>query len=64
MSREAMKAKIHSSHKLSEPRCEILAPAGTPRFYSVIICEKCGAQYAEHAAGLFIDEELKKVCNG
>lgn len=60
--RDEQKTKIHKTHKLSKMRCEILAPAGTPRFYGVIDCKKCGAGYAEHPAGFFIDDELFKRC--
>ena len=56
------KAKIHPTHKLGKEYSTILAPAGTPRFYGVRECKKCGGSIAEHSAGLFIDDELKKPC--
>lgn len=62
-SRDEQKAKIHASHEMGKPRSEILAPAGTPRFYTVVSCKKCEAGYAEHAAGFFFDKELTRKCN-
>lgn len=53
---------VHESHDMSEWRTEIIAPVGTPRFYNFRECEICsGAQYY-HAAGKFIDGELKRKC--
>lgn len=61
-SREEQKSKIHITHKMGEPEDEVLSPAGTPRIYSVTKCVNCEAQYAEHPAGFFIDNELFKSC--
>lgn len=61
---DKQKARIHATHKMGEERSEILAPAGTPRFYGVTDCENCGYGMAEHPAGFFIDEELFKPCQG
>jgi len=52
----------HKTHKMGKEYCEILAPCGTPRFYSVRNCKRCGAGQAEHAAGHFCDPELLKPC--
>lgn len=56
------KYKPHKSHNMTKPYAEILAPCGTPRFYVVRECKKCGAGQAEHAAGIFCDPELLKPC--
>lgn len=45
---------VHSSHRMTEKRCEIIAPCGTPRFYSVRNCTRCGLEEWEHAAGHFL----------
>ena len=58
------KAKIHKSHKLGKSFTEPRAYSSTPRFYSVQVCKNCKAEIAEHAAGLFIDKELKVKCTG
>lgn len=44
---------VHPSHQMSEFRCEILAPAGTPRFYNVRHCVNCEKEEWKHAAGHF-----------
>jgi hypothetical protein len=49
---------------MSSPTVDILAPCGTPRFYYVRECTKCGAGQQEHAAGKFYDPELLKPCKG
>lgn len=64
MTREEQRGMIHSSHQLSEERCEVRSPAGTPRFYGVQQCNFCGYEVMEHPAGLFIDEELFLKCDG
>lgn len=60
--RDEQKAKIHKSHKMGKTRSEILAPAGTPRFYGVTDCINCEYGMAEHPAGFFIDDELFEPC--
>lgn len=42
----------------TQPRC----PCSTPRFYSVRECKRCDAEFGEHAAGSYIDDELKEPC--
>lgn len=51
----------HPSHEMTEFRTEILAPCGTPRFYKVRHCKKCGQTEAQHAAGHFL-ERLQFAC--
>jgi len=62
MKRHQWKHKPHSTHKMGKGHSEILAPAGTPRFYYVRECKLCGAGQAEHSAGKFCDAELLKPC--
>ena len=54
---------VHESHTMTEWRTEILAPAGTPRFYAYRKCINCGSEQYHHPAGQFIDDELKRKCN-
>ena len=42
-------------------RTEILAPAGTPRFYGVRNCTRCKLEEWKHAAGHFLNG-LEKSC--
>jgi len=44
---------VHPSHDMSKKRCEVKAPCGTPRFYSVRHCLNCDKEEWEHAAGHF-----------
>jgi hypothetical protein len=53
---------VHPSHEMTPARSEIRAPAGTPRFYGVRNCRRCGAEQAEHPAGRFMDAELRVRC--
>lgn len=55
---------VHKSHKMTKWTSTILAPCGTPRFYSIRECKKCGGEQYYAAAGRFIDPELKEKCNG
>lgn len=55
---------VHASHRMGEPYEEIIAPTGTPRFYGVRECAKCGHVQYEHPAGKFMDAELKTKCKG
>ncbi len=52
----------HKSHILTEWESQIMAPAGTPRFYTYRECKICGASQYYHAAGKFIDSELDRKC--
>lgn len=54
--------EIHTSHKMTEWRAEIRAPAGTARFYGVRNCAKCGGEEMKHPAGHFIDKWLYDPC--
>lgn len=54
---------VHPSHKMTAFRSEILAPAGTPRFYAVRNCTVCEKEEWEHAAGHFL-HGLDNVCSG
>jgi len=54
---------VHPSHRMTKKRCEIIAPCGTPRFYSVRNCKKCGKEEWEHAAGHFL-HGLDYPCEG
>ena len=54
---------VHPSHSMSNWRSEILAPAGTPRFYSVRHCKHCTKEEWEHAAGHFF-HGLSLPCKG
>lgn len=53
----------HPSHKMSKWRTEILAPAGTPRFYGVRNCKVCGEEEWSHPAGHFL-HKLGYSCVG
>ena len=55
---------VHKSHKMTKWSSTILAPCGTPRFYNIRECKKCGGAQYYAAAGRFIDQELKKECGG
>jgi hypothetical protein len=57
-----MKSTIHPSHLMSDPFCEVRAPVGTSRFYSVITCTKCEGEDIKHPAGHFTDPELLNPC--
>lgn len=46
---------VHPSHKMGRKRTEILAPCGTPRFYTVRECSKCGRREEAAAAGHFFN---------
>jgi hypothetical protein len=46
---------VHPSHEMSKAATEILAPAGTPRFYAVRRCKQCGLREESHAAGHFLN---------
>ncbi len=51
----------HSSHRMQRKwRSEILAPAGTPRFYSVRNCIACKEEEWQSAAGHFLNGLIKK----
>lgn len=52
----------HKTHRMGKETCRILAPCGTPRFYAVRECKKCGYGQAEHTAGKFCDPELLEPC--
>jgi hypothetical protein len=60
--RDEQKAQIHPSHKLDKPYSDIRCPGSTPRFYTVVKCKNCDAEYIEHSAGFFMDAELKMKC--
>jgi hypothetical protein len=53
---------IHASHEMARFTSEVRAPAGTPRFYSVRRCKRCGAEQMKHPAGQQSDEALFKKC--
>jgi hypothetical protein len=40
---------------------DIRAPAGTPRFYGVRRCRRCGEEEAKHPAGHFLGN-LERKC--
>jgi hypothetical protein len=61
---EAYMNSVHKSHKMTKWSSTILAPCGTPRFYSIRECKKCGGEQYYAAAGRFIDPELKEKCKG
>lgn len=44
----------HPTHSMSKWRSEMLAPCGTPRFYSVRNCTNCGKEEWKHSAGHFL----------
>ena len=46
---------VHPSHCMTVKRSEILAPNGTPRFYSIRNCENCQLEEWEHPAGHFFN---------
>jgi hypothetical protein len=53
---------VHESHEMTDWRTEIMAPAGTSRFYKYRECKNCGGAQYYHAAGKFIDNKLKNIC--
>lgn len=53
--------KPHPSHRMSKWEVDVRAPAGTPRFYSVRQCVRCGEEEMKHAAGHFVDR-LQQPC--
>ena len=53
---------VHKSHEMTEWGTEILAPAGTARFYVHRQCVNCGGEQYHHSAGKFIDSELEEKC--
>lgn len=53
----------HPSHQMTEFRTEILAPAGTPRFYGVRNCKICELEEWSHPAGHFL-HKLDYKCKG
>lgn len=55
-------ADIHSSHQMGEPEVQPRSLCSAPRFYSVRQCQRCDAEFGEHAAGSYIDDELKVPC--
>jgi len=59
---EAYMNCVHKSHKMTEWTSTILSPCGTPRFYSIRECQKCGHEQYYAAAGQFIDSQLKEKC--
>jgi hypothetical protein len=61
--RKVTRKAVHPSHKMSTWKSEILAPMGTPRFYSTRYCRKCGYSEAQHAAGHFLNA-LSYPCSG
>jgi len=58
---EKIRTSPHKSHRMSKWYSEILAPCGTPRFYAVRHCTKCGKEEQKHAAGHFFNG-LKEAC--
>ncbi len=61
---EAWKNSVHESHEMCNWRTEIMAPAGTPRFYAYRQCKNCGGEQYHHPAGKFMDPELEEKCVG
>ena len=57
-------SEVHPSHDMGEPECQIRAPCGTPRFYTVRACKKCEFECGQHAAGKYTDEEMQEPCAG
>ena len=57
-----MEREIHSSHQMSEWHTEIRSPAGTPRFYGVRECTKCGGEESKHPVGHFFEDGLLVPC--
>lgn len=55
---------VHSSHEMTDWYAKILAPVGTPRFYSCRHCKKCEGMQYHHPAGKFMEGELKMKCEG
>jgi hypothetical protein len=53
--------RVHPSHKMTKFESTILAPSGTPRFYSVRHCKVCGQTEAVGTAGHFM-AGLGKAC--
>lgn len=54
---------VDRSHRMSKWRSEVIAPCGTPRFYSVRHCSRCKREEWEHAAGHFF-HGLEFPCKG
>lgn len=43
----------HRTHRMTRWETAVRAPAGTPRFYRVRSCKRCGEEEAIHVAGHF-----------
>lgn len=56
--------KKEHKHELGVKEAKVWAPAGTPRFYSVQTCSKCGGEVGHHSAGHFATPEMFKLCQG
>lgn len=54
---------VHPSHNMTNKRCEMIAPCGTPRFYTVRNCKVCLREEWQHAAGHFL-HGLDFQCSG
>ena len=52
--------RVHPSHKMTKFTTTILAPCGTPRFYSIRHCKVCGKTEAVAAAGHFFSGLTEK----
>jgi len=55
---------VHESHDMCDWRTQIMAPAGTERFYAYRQCENCEGEQYHHPAGKFMDSYLEKECVG
>ena len=54
---------VHSSHDMTKWRSEIMAPAGTERYYTYRQCKDCEYEQYYSAAGKFVDYQLESKCN-
>jgi hypothetical protein len=53
---------VDPSHEMTEWRTEIMAPAGTARYYSYRQCKKCEYEQYYSNSGRFLDPELTHRC--
>jgi len=53
---------VHPTHDMCDWRTEIMAPAGTERYYQYRQCKNCEYEQYHSVAGKFIDYQLESEC--
>lgn len=54
--------KPHPTHRMGKWGVEIMSPRGTPRFYTVRRCKKCGYGQMYSNSGVFNDYQMGRRC--